>query len=277
MSQSPGGRAPRARLAPGALAIATLLASVLLVVMQGAPRARAAVVTEDRRAASGESRAALDPRRVESFLAAVRGTGAVACELAVRSVSGRNWNGRGGDPSVGVDSAARTLVDDVLATNADAASVPALRAALGDADACVRRVAAPLLGRVDDDAATRALLDALRDPSAPTRAAGATGLAYSGRRRAGDVRDPLAAALRDADAAVRAASAWALGELHVTGVTSAIAELLHDRDTGVRRASAVALGSLEDPAAVAPLVSALRDDADPGVRQAAAWALGQLK
>ena len=275
MSEQTGGRARRPRLAPGALAVASVLASVLLVVLQRAPRARAAVVTEER--PGGLPNGALDPRRVETFLAAVRGTGAVACELAVRSVSGRNWNGRGGDPSAGADTAARTLVDDVLMRNAAAAAVPELRTALGDADACVRRVAAPILGRVDDPAATRALLDALRDPTAPTRAAGATGLAYSGRRRAGDVRDPLAAALRDADAAVRAASAWALGELHVTGVTSAIAELLHDRDTGVRRASAVALGSLEDPAAVAPLVSALRDDADPGVRQAAAWALGQLK
>jgi hypothetical protein len=268
MSEQTGGR-PRARLAPGALAIASVLASVLLVVLQRAPRARAAVVAEE--GPGGTPNGALDPRRVESFLTAVRGTGAVACELAVRSVSGRNWNGRGGDP------AARTLVDDVLMRNADAAAVPALRTALGDADACVRRVAAPILGRVDDPSATRALLDALRDPSAPTRAAGATGLAYSGRRRAADVRDPLVAALRDADAAVRAASAWALGELRVAGVTSAIAELLRDRDTGVRRAAAVALGSLEDPAAVAPLVTALRDDADPGVRQAAAWALGQLK
>jgi len=52
MSESTGGRATRARLAPGALAIATLLASVLLVVLQGAPRARAAVVAEDPSGAS---------------------------------------------------------------------------------------------------------------------------------------------------------------------------------------------------------------------------------
>jgi HEAT repeat protein len=274
MSESTGGRAKRARLAPGALAIATLLASVLLVVLQGAPRARAAVVAEDP---SGASRDALDPRRVESFLAAVRGTGAVACELAVRSVSGRNWNGRGGDPSIGVDSAARTLVDDVLTTNADASSVPVLRAALGDADACVRRVAAPLLGRVDDDAATRALLDALRESAAATRAAAATGLAYAGRRRASEARDPLVTALRDADADVRAASAWALGRLEIAGTAASLVPVLRDRESRVRRAAALALGNLEDPAAVEPLVAALRDDADPGVRQAAAWALGQLK
>ncbi|AHG87779.1 HEAT repeat-containing PBS lyase [Gemmatirosa kalamazoonensis] len=272
MSEPQSGGRRRARLAPGALAVAAVLASVLLVVLARTPRARAAVVTAEGALPNG----ALDPRRVDALLAAVRGTGPVACELAVRTVSGRNWNGRGGDPT-SADTAARSLVDDVVTMNADASSVPSLRAALGDADACVRRVAAPLLGRVDDQAATDALLAALRDASAPTRVAGATGLAYGGRRRAAAARDPLVAALRDADAGVRAASAWALGQLRVPGTTPLLVAALRDRDAAVRRAVAVALGSLEDAAAVDALVAALRDDADPLVRQAAAWALGQIK
>lgn len=271
MSQrSTGGRASRvARLAPGASVIAL---SILIAVLRAVPaRARGADGT------AAHAAIAADPQRVAAFLEAVRGTGAVACELASRTVEGRNWNGRAGLDGATADSAARTLVYDVVDAGADARAVGTLRTALGDADPCVRRIAAPLLGRIDDETAAAALLDALRAAQGTTRHAGAVGLAYVNRARASEVQGALVTALRDAESDVRAASAWALGRRETRGATAPLAEALRDREPRVRRAVAYALGAIEDPAAVVPLTGVLRDDRDADVRRAAAWALGQIK
>ena len=71
MSLLPGGRARRARLAPGALLLA---ASVLLAVSVPRARATLAVLMPDGR--DGAPGHGLDPRRVAAFLDAVRGAGA---------------------------------------------------------------------------------------------------------------------------------------------------------------------------------------------------------
>jgi HEAT repeat protein len=272
MSQrSTGGRALSAsRLAPGAFVIAL---SILVAVLRAVP-ARAGVAPNDE----GTAVASVDPARVQAFLGAVRGTSAVACELAARTVEGRNWNGRGSVDGSAADSAARTLVYDVVdGSGADPAAIPVLRAALGDDDSCVRRLAAPLLGRIDEPQAATALLAALADARPTTRHAAAVGLAYVNRARAVDVQASLVKALGDAEADVRAASAWALGRRETRGATVPLAAALGDREPRVRRAVAYALGAIEDPAAVVPLTGALRDDRDVEVRRAAAWALGQIK
>jgi HEAT repeat protein len=161
--------------------------------------------------------------------------------MTVRSLGiGWGWGRTQFEPD-----AERDLYDEVRwATGRpdDASDIPTLRAGLEDADACVRRVSARLLGRVRHPDAVEALLDALGSSSATTRQLAAIGLGYAEDRSA---VDPLLDGLGDDVAAVRAAVAWALGEI-------------------------------EDVRAVAPLTRLLRDDPDRDVRRAAALALGEV-
>lgn len=267
-----GGRATRARLARGASAM--IVASVLVVALhaagQGVARARGAT-------GGGTPITRMDPARLASFLGGVRGASPVACELAARAVYNGGWGGRRSTGTASQDTTARGLVSDVLDGDADAAAIPTLRAALADPDACVRRIAAPILGRIDDPAAADALVAALGDASTPTRLAGAVGVAFVEKQYAERGRAPLVRALKDADAAVREAAAWALGRLELPNSAAPLIDALGDRESRVRAAAASALGSIEDAAAVPRLAEVLRGDADPEVRRAAAWALGQIK
>ena len=52
---------------------------------------------------------------------------------------------------------------------------------------------------------------------------------------------------------------------------------LRDTDAGVRNSAVHALGELEDPRAVDALIAALAGDTDAKVRETAAWALGQIE
>lgn len=182
---------------------------------------------------------------VARLLDAVRGADPLLCELATRDVdmhaSWSRWGPIGSSP-IETDSASAAIIKWIQHEHNDPAVVPRLRAALRDADACVRRVGASFLGRVDHPAALAALIDAADEASAETRYVAAIGLGLSEKKEA---METLVRRLRDDSPVVRRAAAWALG-------------------------------SLETRAALEPLLTALERDADPRVRQAAAWAIGQI-
>src|SRR4051812_17803293 len=98
-----------------------------------------------------------DSSRVRALLQAARGTNALVCELAARTIDGRSgWSSDGAFIAGGAaDSAAGDVVDWVHDRGISAATVPLLRTAISDSDWCVRRLAAPLLGRVHDPSATQ--------------------------------------------------------------------------------------------------------------------------
>jgi hypothetical protein len=201
---------------------------------QGTPVSRAAIVRED----SGS---------VTRLLNTVRGVDPVLCELATRHVdmhgSWSNWGPLGNNP-LEVDSAGSQLILWIQEKHNDPTIVPRLRSAMRDNDACVRRVAASFLGRVEHPTAVAALLQGLDDPSAETRMVAALGLGMSE---------------------------------HPTGVLEPLLRRLRDDAPAVRRAAAWALGALEETNALMPLIEVLQRDADPRVRQTAAWAIGQIQ
>jgi hypothetical protein len=126
------------------------------------------------------------------------------------------------------------------------------------------------------------LVASLRDPDEMVRyaAAGALGAFEHIRRRdvriAPDAAQPLAHALNDESALVRATAAWALGLIDPpqTLAIEPLAARLGDQDVLVRRQAALALARMWHgaPGAADTLVPAL-DDPDPVVRLGAARAL----
>jgi putative membrane-bound dehydrogenase-like protein len=86
----------------------------------------------------------------------------------------------------------------------------------------------------------------------------------------------LASKLKSADAEVRAAAIWSLGELRVNDGRERILELLQDKDVRVRRAAAGAAGKMGAKSASEPLLK-LAEDADSGVRSASLDSLRQLR
>ena len=111
-------------------------------------------------------------------------------------------------------SSGRETVRAALDVLHDPGLVDPLRAALSDPDPCVRRLAAPLLGRVRIPQAVAALRNALRDQGAETREAAALGLGFAGDNKA---LPDLITTLRDAAPDVRVAAAWALGQIESRG------------------------------------------------------------
>jgi len=67
-----------------------------------------------------------------------------------------------------------------------------------------------------------------------------------------------------------------LGEIKDPAAVPPLIEALRDEDSNVRRQAAETLGEIKDPAAVPPLIEALRDK-DSDVRAAATRALGRIK
>ena len=189
-----------------------------------------------------------DTAALSQYLEAVRGANPIACELATRNADSGGWWSRFGplgDNPLDVDSASATIVAWVQRGHKNVSVVPRLRAALRDSDACVRRIAGGLLGRVDHPTATAALVAALDDASADTRAIAAIGLGMSDRS-------------------------------NTNGTVSSLIRRLSDESPRVRRSAAWALGSVEATAALVPLIELLGRDSDPRVRQTAAWAIGQI-
>ena len=219
----------------------------------------------------------IDSAQVRRLLQAARGANTVMCELAAMTVDGRSGWSSGMDGAFRAGGSADSLARDVTSwvhhEGIDATAVPLLRAALSDADWCVRRLAAPVLGRSRDAAAIQAMLAALAASDAATREMGALALGF-----AEDPRSiaPLVARLRDDSPRVRATAAWALGEIETREAVRPLIDALADADAMVRESVAHALGEIEDAAAVPALTDLLKSDRESAVRRAAARALGEI-
>jgi hypothetical protein len=197
---------------------------------------------------AGASRAAVrdDTAAVARLLTAIRGVDPLFCELVTRQVDQQGTWSRWGPLSGGpleTDSASAALIRWIQQEHNDPAIVPRLRTGMRDSDACVRRVSASFLGRVEHPSATSALMDALDD----------------------------------ARADVREVAAYGLGMSEFAGATDALIARLKDATPAVRRASAWALGTIQPKKAVVPLMELLSRDSDARVRQTAAWAIGNIR
>ncbi len=217
--------------------------------------------------------AAQDSAQVRALLAKVRGVDPTVCHLVGRAF-GNRWG-----PWVGVMMIEpyAAAVDNQLLAWLDGAEIganllPSLRMALSDADACVRRTAAQLLGR----ARTLNLSDELRaelaSASPSTREAALIAIGHADQASG---LSPARTALRAGDAGVRTAAAWALGVIEQTEAIPALTELARDPEVRVRRAVAWALGSIESPTSI-PALAEMLNDAHPSVRIQAAHALGTI-
>jgi len=208
-----------------------------------------------------------------ALLAAVRGANPLVCRLASRALENR-WGGRSqvpGPESIG--EAGDSVFHWAVSAPITPALVTPLRAALADPDACVRRTAAGLLGRVNTGGLAAALSAELGSASAETRAAALIAIGHAGR--AGDVSAAIRALSDDAPA-VKLAAVWAAGEIGAPEAAPALAPLLRDADPLVRANAAYALGEIESAESIPALARLLADDSDARVRIAAAAALGQF-
>jgi HEAT repeat protein len=139
----------------------------------------------------------------------------------------------------------------------------ALMTAMQAPEPAVRRMAASLLGRFGGPDTPGALAVATTDADSRVRVAALCSLALLPGADA--ALDLVVARLGDADPAVRAAAARAIGGMPVEDLTGLLARLDGDRHPGVRAAVAVALDGRGEAAGG---VSQLLADADPDVRHA---------
>ena len=157
---------------------------------------------------------------------------------------------------------------------------------LGSSDQEERRDAVMRLGTMRLEAASRAALPALKDPSPIVRVTAAKAILSIEPEESVTVLIPL---LSDKDEFVRREAAYALGLTKSRSATAALSErLLNDKEDGVRGAAAVALGQIADEAAVVALVGKLapelsapakskrKREENVFVLRAAATALGQI-
>lgn len=234
-------------------------------------------VIEARAAADGIARSLpTQSADASALLAGIEGTPPVACELVVRSL-GNRWGASSVEPRVhpplaGTPSeraVARWAWTDRPAPD----EAGALLAGLESDDACVQRIAARLLGVMDDPATVSRVLEMARSGSGSRQLAAIAALAHVSDDRASSTLD---AVLANGDPGVRRAAAWALAEAEDDDAVAGLTEALRHDDPLLRENAAWALGRIESADALGPLETALRDPT-VGVRVNAAWALGQLE
>ncbi len=123
--------------------------------------------------------------------------------------------------------------------------------------------------------AVEPLIAALKDTDAAVRCAAVTALGWIADPRA---VKPVIRCLQDADESCRCAAVRALGLLRSPAALKPLARAVADPSSEVRRQAAEALGALGDPVAADLLLDVMHDAAEPlEVRAAAARALGHLR
>jgi HEAT repeat protein len=146
-------------------------------------------------------------------IASVRGANLVVCELAAPTMEWDMGSWGGHTPAVDdgfADTETGEIVRWIRSKHDDPALIEPLVRALSDRDPCVRRLAAPMLGRLEHPRAVQALIDVLNDREPTTRVAALYALGFTKSTRA---ISPLLDALGDRDSRVRRAAAWAIGRI----------------------------------------------------------------
>ncbi len=254
--------APRAAFALG-VTVVTFAAAVTACAMEA-------------RGARAPQSAADDSVSATAVLGAVRGESPLACSLTARTVENR-WGSQhhlGGPDAAALDDAQAAAFDWVMTSRANEIDVlPLLERAMGDADACVRRIAAQLVGRVGGAQLAGQLHADLTAADATRREMAVLALGYAGEKSA---EPALAGIVKDAEPRVRRTTAWALGRTDNQAADSPLMSMLRDADPMVRVNAALSLGELEASAAINALSDLLASDHDARVRRAAAAALGEM-
>jgi len=248
---------------------------VLVLVVAGVGGAAAVGVTARApratlRTASG-ARPGADSARIARLLSALGHSDPVVCDL-IGDQLGNFWMGEQArlgrfEDAPDVQGAKDSLAGGVT----DPRAIALLQATLGTDNACVRRVAAKLLG---NSTVSAAVLGRLLDDPSPRMRESAAYAAGVGEHR--ENRAALERRLADSSAAVAAMAAWALGEIQDPASGPALQTAVHSTSARVRLASAWALGQFEDASFAKDVMPLLRD-VDPVMRAIAAEALGQMK
>lgn len=214
-----------------------------------------------------------DSARVARLLSSLGAGDALVCEMLADQLGNFWWNGN--DDGVGrFGDATNTLAsakDSLHGRISQPGAITLLANTLNTDNACVRRVAAKLLGRSRVDNAR--LTGLLTDASSRTREAAAYAIGSGEHRNA---RAALERMLRDREAPEAAMAAWALGELEDSASLPALERAVTATDVRVRLAAVQALGRIEDASALGTLEQALRRDASEAVRAHAAHAIGDI-
>lgn len=218
------------------------------------------------------TRPGADSARVARLLTALAHTDPVVCDM-IGDQLGNFWMG-GDDARLARFADAPDVQgakDSLAGSISDPRTIALLEASIDTDNACVRRVAAKLLGNSTVSAAVLGRLLDDAQPRARESAAYAAGVGERHETRAG-----LERRLTDSDSSVAAMAAWALGEIRDPASAPELQKALHSSSPRARLASVWALGQFEDAAYAKDVMPFLRD-ADPGTRAVAAEALGQMK
>jgi len=217
------------------------------------------------------ARPGADSARVARLLNALAHSDPVVCDL-IGDQLGNFWMGSD-DARLGRFEDAPDVQgtkDSLAGSITDPRAIALLQATIGTDNACVRRVAAKLLGNSTVSAAVLGRL--LDDPSPRVRESAAYAAGVGEHR---ETRAALERRLADT-AAVAAMAAWALGEIQDPASAVALQKAVHATSPRVRLAGVWALGQFEDASFAKDVMPLLRD-VDPIMRATAAEALGRMK
>src|SRR5690242_11643371 len=144
---------------------------------------------------------------VRELLVSARGVAPAVCLLAGDGVASTGrWGGGYWDaPAMSIGGEVRMRVREMLRTRLSGEDERALLEGLGSDDACVRHLAATIIGRSDDKSFVAPLTQRSTSASAGERQAAVMALGLLGAR---DAVTPLVRVLRDPSPDVRANGAW---------------------------------------------------------------------
>lgn len=224
---------------------------------------------------SDSLRAGSDSLRVTLLLTGLERGDPLVCELLADQI-GNFWSdgdhdgiGRFADASKSL----RLAKDSLHGSIGGAGALALLVNTLDTDNACVRRIAAKLLGRSRIEPARLTAL--LNDPSPRRREAVAYAIG-TGSDSHKVSRTALEKMLRERGATEAAMAAWALGEIEDSASVPALEQAVRATDVRVRLAAVDALGNIEDKRALKELERSLRSDAEASVRARAANAIGNI-